>query len=59
MRLLIKFKRGILGKYANDEEWPVKLKQTLIVEIGLSLLSQPIQENIAMRICIPSLTRDL
>ena len=55
----MKFKRGIFGKYANDEEWSVKLKQTLIVEIGLRLLSQPIQENIPMRICIPSLTRDL
>ena len=58
MRLLINIKEMFLANILMMREHQVKLKQTLIVEIGFSVLNYPIQRKIKMRTYIPSLSRD-
>ena len=58
MRLLINIKEMFLANILMMREHQVKLKQTLIVEIGFSVLNYPIERKITMRTYIPSLSRD-
>ena len=58
MRLLINVEEVRLANMPMTKKRQVKLKQTLIVRIGLSVLQLPIQGTIPMRTCTPSLSRD-
>ena len=58
MRLLINVKEVFYANILMMKKHQVKIKQTLIIEIGLSVLSHPIQKMIPMRIWISSVTSD-